>query len=132
MIIPGATQPTLSLEDLNASLNEGNYTLTISNDWGSITSQPVTLSIATALPTITLNGAMNITHEAGTAYTDAGAYASDALGNDLNGSIVVTGADVNVSSIGQRTITYSVTDGGGNQNTITRTVLVVDTTHPSI
>ena len=132
MIIPGATQPTLSLEDLNASLNEGNYTLTISNDWGSITSQPVTLSIATALPTITLNGAMNITHEAGTAYTDAGAYASDALGNDLNGSIVVTGADVNVSSVGQRTITYSVTDGGGNQNTITRTVSVVDTTHPSI
>ena len=130
--VQGATQSTLSLQDLNASLNEGNYTLVISNDWGSITSQPVALSIATALPTITLNGAMNITHEAGTPYTDAGAYASDALGSDINGSIVVTGADVNVSSVGQQTVTYSVTDAGGNQNSITRTVSVVDTTNPSI
>ena len=130
--IEGATQPTLSLQDLNASLNEGNYTLIISNDWGSVTSQPVTLSVATALPTISVNGSANITHEAGTPYADAGASATDALGNDLNGSVVVTGADFNVSSVGQRTVTYSVTDAGGNQNSITRTVSVVDTTNPSI
>ena len=130
--IQGAIQPTLSLQDLNASLNEGNYSLVVSNDWGSITSQNVTLSIATALPTIALNGAASITHEAGTPYVDAGSNAADALGNDLNGSIVVTGADFNVSSVGQRTISFSVTDAGGNQNTTTRTVSVVDTTNPSI
>jgi hypothetical protein len=130
--IQGAIQPTLSLQDLNASLNEGNYSLVVSNDWGSITSQNVTLSIATALPTIALNGAASITHEAGTPYVDAGSNAADALGNDLNGSIVVTGANFNVSSVGQRTISFSVTDAGGNQNTTTRTVSVVDTTNPSI
>ena len=47
--------------------------------------------------------------------------------------MVVTGADFNVSSVGQRTVTYSVTDAGGNQNSITtRTVSVVDTTNPAI
>ena len=130
--ILGATQPTLSLQDLNASLNEGNYSLVVSNDWGSITSQDVTLSIVTALPTIALNGAASITHEAGTPYVDAGSNAADALGNDLNDSIVVTGANFNVSSVGQRTILFSVTDAGGNQNTTTRTVSVVDTTNPAI
>ena len=131
-LIEGATEATLSLQDLNASLDDGNYTLVISNDWGSVSTQPAILSIATALPTITMNGSSNLTHEAATEYTDAGASANDALGNDLNDSLVVTGVDFNVSSVGEYTVTYSVTDAGGNQNTITRTVTVVDTTSPSI
>ena len=130
--IVGATEATLSLQDLNASLDDGNYTLVVSNDWGSVSTQPATLSIATALPTITINGSSSLTHEAATDYVDAGASANDALGNDLNGSIVVNGADFNVSSVGENSITYTVTDAGGNQNTITRTVTVVDTTSPTI
>ena len=130
--IEGATEATLSLQDLNASLDDGNYTLVVSNDWGSVTTQPATLAIATALPTISITGSSNLTHEAATEYTDAGASANDALGNDLNDSLVVTGVDFNVSSVGEYTVTYTVTDAGGNQNSITRTVTIVDTTSPTI
>ncbi len=130
--LQGANGPSLSLQDLNASLDEGNYSLVVSNDWGSVTTQPATLAIATALPTIILNGSSSLTHEAATAYTDAGASANDALGADLNGSITVTGADVNVSLVGQHVVTYSVTDAGGNQNSITRSVTIADTTSPTI
>ena len=128
--LAGETNASLVLSDANASVDDANYSVVISNDWGNVTSQVVSISVATALPTITLNGLASLTHEAATAYTDAGASALDALGNDLNSSILVTGADVNVTSVGPHLITYSVTDAGGNSNSATRTVTVEDTTNP--
>ena len=128
--LAGETNASLVLSDANASVDDANYSVVISNDWGNITSQVVSISVATALPTITLNGLASLIHEAATAYTDAGASALDALGNDLNSSILVTGADVNVTSVGPHIITYSVTDAGGNSNSATRTVTVEDTTNP--
>ena len=128
--LAGETNASLVLSDANASVDDANYSVVISNDWGNVTSQVVSISVATALPTITLNGLASLTHEAATAYSDAGASALDALGNDLNSSILVTGADVNVTSVGPHFITYSVTDAGGNSNSATRTVTVEDTTNP--
>ena len=128
--LAGETNASLVLSDANASVDDANYSVVISNDWGNVTSQVVSISVATALPTITLNGLASLNHEAATAYTDAGASALDALGNDLNSSILVTGADVNVTSVGSHLVTYSVTDAGGNSNSATRTVTVEDTTNP--
>jgi len=130
--LAGETNASLVLSDANASVDDANYSVVISNDWGKVTSQLVSISVATASPTITLNGLASLTHEATTAYTDAGASALDALGNDLNSSIRVTGADLNVTSVGPHLITYSVTDAGGNSNTVVRQVRVEDSTAPDL
>ena len=43
--ITGATNPTLSIADLNASQHEGNYTVVVSNAFGSITSSVAQIDV---------------------------------------------------------------------------------------
>ena len=130
--LTGETNASLILSNANASAADANYSVVISNDWGSITSPLAKVTVATALPTITVLGSATLFHEAATPYTDAGATAVDALEGDLTSSISITSADINVSSVSQQVVTYSVTDAGGNANTATRTVTVQDSTNPVI
>ena len=112
-ILAGQTNPSLSLS--NSSVNDdANYSVVISNDWGSVTSPLTRVTVATALPTITILGSATLFHEAATSYADAGATAVDALGGDLTSSISITSADINVTDVGDQVIAYSVTDAGGN------------------
>ena len=127
--INGQNTPSLFLTNTSAS-DDANYSVVITNDWGSVTSPLARVTVATGLPTITLNGAASITHEAMTSYTDAGATAVDALGSDLTSWISIISADINVTEVGNHAVTYSVADAGGNTNTATRTVIVEDTTNP--
>jgi hypothetical protein len=126
-------QNTSSLSLSNSSVgDDANYSVVISNDWGSVTSPLARVTVATTLPTITILGSATFLHEAATPYTDAGATAVDALGGDLTSSISITSADINVTDVGNQDVTYSVTDAGGNTNTATRTVTVQDNTAPSL
>ena len=86
------------------------------------------------IPVITLLGVDPETHEAGDAYADAGATATDTEDGDLTGSIVVGGDTVDATTVpGAYTITYNVTDSDTNAAVeVTRTVNVVDTTAPEI
>lgn len=88
----------------------------------------LTINDVTA-PVLTLNGATPVNVQVNTAYTDAGATATD----NVDGSItpVVTGT-VNTAVIGTYTLTYTATDSSGNIATATRTVNVADTTAPTI
>ncbi len=130
--LAGQTNPSLVLSNTNANTDDANYSVVISNDWGSVTSPLARVTVATGLPTITILGSATFLHEAATPYTDAGATAEDALGGDLTSSISITSADINVTDVGDQVVTYSVTDAGGNANTATRTVTVQDTTDPVI
>ncbi len=86
----------------------------------------------TTPPVITLLGEGTVTIEAGTAYSDAGATASDNIDGDITASIK-TASNVNTSIPGTYTVTYNVSDSAGNAAaTVTRTVIVVDTTLPVI
>ena len=88
------------------------------------------LVVDTTAPIISLNGDGNITHEAGTPYIDANASWSDAV--DGFGVIVASG-EVNASEPGTYVLSFNYTDAAGNAaQTVTRTVLVVDTTAPII
>jgi len=130
--LPNETNPALVLTDVNATL-DGNYTLTVSNDWGSVTSNAATFTVATALPAITLLGTASVTHEAATSYTDAGATALDTLDGNLTASIVVLGYNFNTTVLGDHNVTYNVVDAGGNAAAeIVRTVTVVDTILPVV
>jgi hypothetical protein len=84
--------------------------------------------VDTTPPVLTLAGANPLTVEAGTAFTDPGATASDTVAGILTGSIVVSGT-VDSAVVGTYTRTYTVNDGY-NTTTVTRTVRVVDTTAP--
>ena len=88
----------------------------------------------TIKPVITLIGPSTIIHEKGFTFEDTyGASASDLSGvEDLTNDIITT-TNVNVDIIGSYTISYNVSDIGNNQaDTVTRTVIVQDTTAPLV
>jgi large repetitive protein len=85
-----------------------------------------------ALPVITLTGSDPVTVECDTAYTDAGATATDVCDGDLTASLVTVNP-VNTLLPGTYTVTYNITDGAGNAALeVTRTVDVTDTTAPTL
>ncbi|MEI8288466.1 MAG: immunoglobulin-like domain-containing protein [Verrucomicrobiota bacterium] len=80
-------------------------------------------------PVIVLNGFNPLTNELGAAYDDPGVSASD---NCSGLSLLTTNGTVNVNVVGTNLLTYMATDGNGNTNTVTRTVIVRDTVPPTI
>jgi VCBS repeat-containing protein len=75
-------------------------------------------------PAIQLRGEATVNLTIDSAYTDAGATASDTEDGDITSRIVVTNA-VNTAALGTYTVTYQVSDLSGNSATpVTRTVNV--------
>jgi sulfatase modifying factor 1 len=89
-----------------------------------------TVTIAdTTDPVVTLLGDANATHAKDVAWVEPGATASDTLDGNLTNQVTITGA-VDVNSTGAYVLTYSVSDGAGNDSNVTRTVNVgMATTH---
>jgi len=82
----------------------------------------VVLPPDTTKPVITLNGENPMELIQGTAYSEAGATATD----DRDGTITVTtSGTVNINTLGSYTITYKAVDSAGNEAVATRTVDVV-------
>lgn len=79
-------------------------------------------------PIITVTGSTTVNHEQGTTYTDPGATATDAV----DGAVSVTTSGSVGTAAGTYTLTYTATDTSGNSATATRTVIVADTTAPTI
>ena len=78
------------------------------------------------IPVISLEGSASISLEAGTAYTDAGATATDNIDGSITSSIVTVNP-VDIDTVGNYTVTYNVSDAAGNAATaVTRTVEVVE------
>ncbi|WP_156491673.1 DUF5011 domain-containing protein, partial [Oleiphilus sp. HI0123] len=94
-----------------------------------------TVNVAdTGAPTITMSGANPLNHELNTIYTDPGATASDVVDDDATlSAAIVTINNVNENVAGTYTVTYDVTDSGGNPAVQqVRTVNVGDFTAPMI
>ena len=110
----------------------GVYTLTYTATDGSGNVGTATRTVTvvdTIKPMVTLNGGATLTVEAGTAFVDPGATATDTLAGPLPVSVsgtVLTGV------VGTYTLTYSATDPSGNTGTAVRTVTVRDTLAPSV
>ena len=113
----------------------GSYIVTYSvsdssNNAATVVTRTVNVVDQTA-PVITILGDNPVTIEAGSSYTDAGATATDNYNNDVSADITVT-STVDTNTIGSYTVTYTVSDASGNQATAVRTVIVEDSTPPSI
>jgi formylglycine-generating enzyme required for sulfatase activity len=83
----------------------------------------------TANPELELFGGAGVTREAGQAWAEPGAAGHDARDGNLTASITITGT-VDMNTTGTYILTYSVADAAGNEANASRTVTVVDTTHP--
>jgi len=79
----------------------------------------------TTPPVITLTGDNPQLIEAGEAYTELGATATDNVDGDLSAAIVINTSTVDTTEPGDYAVTYDVTDAAGNAaSTVTRTVRV--------
>ena len=129
---------TLSITTVNAvdTTTVGSYTVTYNvSDSSSNAAIQVTRTVNvvdTTAPVITLAGVSPVTVEAGAAYFDAGATASDIGDGDLTLSITTINP-VNTATVGTYTVTYNVTDSSMNAAAqVSRSVIVQDTTIPTI
>jgi hypothetical protein len=82
-------------------------------------------------PTLTLIGANPLTVECAGDYVDPGATAHDDCGTDL-GAAITTTSTVDAGAVGSYTVSYAVSDSSGVASTASRTVLVEDTTGPTV
>ena len=80
-------------------------------------------------PVITLNGVNPVYVECHTDYVDAGVSATDNCSGVVG---VATNNPMDPDTPGSYTVTYTATDGAGNSATNTRSVIVRDTTPPTI
>ena len=78
-------------------------------------------------PVISLIGSSTINLTVGDTFTDPGATATDNVDGDLTSSITSSGT-VDTTTTGTYTIEYSVSDTAGNTVSITRTVVVSEST----
>ncbi|EGW53319.1 beta strand repeat-containing protein [Candidatus Endoriftia persephonae] len=142
---PGASASDIVEGDLSASIVTtgsvntaavGSYTLTynVSDSAGNAATavtRTVNVTDQTA-PTITLSGDNPMGVALGGTFTDPGASASDAIDGDISANVTVSGT-VDTNTLGSYTLTYNVSDSGGNAATpVTRTVEVKDLTGPVI
>lgn len=89
------------------------------------------VGIDTFAPVITIIGMSNTTINVYTSYTDQGASAYDDSMGVINHRITTSGT-VDTSTIGDYTITYTVSDTAGNTTTETRIVRVRDLEMPEL
>ena len=125
--VPGATNASLMLTNLH--LPNHAISVIVTNPYGSATNNAVVTVQDTQPPALTLNGGTPIYVELGGAFTDPGATAGDVCAGPV--AVVVSGS-VNLGAVGTNTLVYRADDGNGNTNFVTRTVIVRDTTPPTI
>jgi hypothetical protein len=125
--LPAATNTSLSLTNIHPPGH--TVMVVVTNRYGGATSS-VALAVQDTLPpVIALISPDPLYVELGGTYTDPGAVAYDSCAGFVPAT--ASGA-VNPSAAGTNIVTYAADDGNGNTNTVTRTVIVRDTTPPAI
>jgi uncharacterized repeat protein (TIGR01451 family) len=124
--VTAATNTSFSITSLHSPNH--TVTVTVTNLYGSATSNALVTVLDTLAPVITLNGGNPIFLELGSAFTDPGATATDLCAGVVG---VIASGTVNTNAVSTNTIFYTASDGG-NSATNTRTVIVRDTTPPMI
>ena len=123
----GATNTSLLLT--NVHLPDHTVAVVMTNLCGSATSSVLLTVVDTLPPSISLNSTNPSYVQLGNPYVEPGANAYDLCAGAV--PVAISGT-VNVSAVGANTVTYTASDGSGNTNTATRTVMVVDTAPPTI
>jgi len=126
--VSGQTATNFSLNNIHFP-SPITVSVTVSNAYGTVTSNSVITVQDTIGPVITLNGANPMTVECHGSFNDPGVAANDACAGNVG--FQVSGS-VDANTAGTYYLTYTADDGNGNTNSVVRTVNVVDTTPPVI
>jgi len=126
--VNGQTATNFSLSNIHFP-GPITVSVTVSNAYGTVTSNSVVTVQDTVAPVITLNGANPLTVECHGSFSDPGATANDACAGGVG--VRVSGS-VDANTSGTYYLTYTADDGNGNTNSVVRTINVVDTTPPVI
>ncbi len=130
-VLTGATIGSVNTNMVGLQTLTYRYTDMAGNASNSI-NRTVTIVDSTP-PVVTLVGSGTLTIERASTYTDSGATWTDNA--EGSGSLILANASgsVNVNSTGSYLIEYTKTDASGNvSNTVSRIIMVVDTTPPTL
>ena len=116
--VPGVYSINFKLEDASGNLADPK-------------TRYVIVVLDKTAPTLTLNGNATMQIDQCATFTDPGAVATDNIDGNLTSTIETIGT-VDSKKVGDYKLVYSVKDAQGNKATLTRTVLVRDTTKPGI
>jgi Subtilase family/Domain of unknown function (DUF5011) len=125
--ILNATNASFSLANLH--LPNHLVSVIVTNSYGSATNNATAAVQDTLAPAMTLNGNNPLFLELGNLFTDPGATANDACAGLIP---VSTSGIINANLIGTNLLTYEADDGNGNTNIVVRSVIVRDTTPPTL
>ena len=115
---PGLYEVSYTAQDLSGNVSEPVIRLVEIED--------------TTAPSIVLNSESVVQVEAGTQYVDAGAVVNDPAVGDITPRLNVNNP-VDVDRLGEYVVTFTASDSSGNRaDTVTRSVVVRDTTGPVI
>ena len=133
-LIPGATNTLLTLTNVGFA-QVGNYSVVVTNAYGSATGGPAVLTVVDTIPPTILSCASNRTLSAGANCT--------ATLPDLTGEVVATDASGPVTvtqnpppgtllGLGLTNITFTARDSSSNASVCASSLTVVDTTPPFV
>jgi hypothetical protein len=125
--VANATNTSFSLANLH--LPNHAVGVVVTNLYGSVTNSAVVTVHDTIPPVVALIGSNPLFVELGSAFNDPGATATDLCAGVIG---VIASGTVNTNSTGTNTVTYTANDGDGNIATAMRTIIVQDTTPPTI
>ena len=129
----GATSPARFTQTLALPIGDYTVSLVLADAYSSATCT-VPVSVHDFIPpVVTLIGEALVELECGQSYTDPGALAGDTC--DQNPVVFVEKSNLPESgplTTGTYSITYSAVDASGNKGSATRTILVTDTTPPTV
>lgn len=135
LFINGFIVNSTTSEELNYLITSGNNTVyAIAYDsFGNFNKSEIrNISLDLVAPIITLLGNNTQYVELGEGYIEQNATAQDNFDGDLTSKIIINSSSINLSSIGIYSVFYSVNDTVGNLAIINRTVIVQDTTQPTL
>ena len=130
--VDGIITPTKIFDNVDTS-QVGSYTVTYSCTDAATNTVTVSRTVIvedTTPPELTLTGSSSVTIEGGDLYRDVGAECTDTVDGTI--TPIKTFDDVDTGQVGSYTVTYSCTDAATNTVTVSRTVIVEDTTPPEL
>jgi hypothetical protein len=127
--VDGDISANISISAMTDPITPGTYEMryNVSDAAGNAAAEvtrTVNILADTTVPVITLNGSATMILNVGDTYTELGATANDNIDGDISANISISGT-VNTAVAGVYTITYNVSDAGGNAATeLVRTIIV--------